>query len=90
MCTRGGIGLASKKNEKKDITEEAEEIFQTKNLLRPSSSQALLNTVYPYNGKLFGLRSAEHGHITLNNFVTEDNFYHVQGECFEDVSWNVD
>ena len=39
-----------------------------------SSSQALLNTVYFYNGKLFGLRSTEHRQTTLNNSEVGDNF----------------
>ena len=75
MCTREGVDLASKKSEKEPITEEEEEeIFWAKNLLGSSSSQALLNSVYFYNGKLFGLRSAEHRHITLTNFVIGQNF----------------
>ena len=62
MCTREGIGLASKKNEKEAITEEEEEeIFWAKNLLGTSFSQAPLNIVYFYS-KLFGLRSADHKH----------------------------
>ena len=72
MCTREGVGLALKKNEKEAIIEE--EIFWAKKLLGTSSSQALLNTVYFYNGKRFGLRSVEHRHITLNNFVIGDIF----------------
>ena len=59
---------------KERITAQEEDLLWQKGLLGSSSSEALLNSVYFYNGKLFGLRSAEHRHITLNNFVIGDNF----------------
>lgn len=71
-CTRECVG--SKQPEKESITEAEEEAFWANGLLGKSSSQALLNTVYFYNGKLFGLRSSEHRAITLNNFTIGDNF----------------
>ena len=72
--TREGVDVASKRPEKERITDQEEDLFWQKGLLGSSSSEALLNSVYFYNGKLFGLRSAEHRHISLNNFVIGDNF----------------
>ena len=71
--TREGVDVASNRPEKERITDQ-EDLFWQKGLLGSSSSEALLNSVYFYNWKLFGLRSAEHRHITLNNFVIGDNF----------------
>ena len=72
--TQEGVDVASKRPEKECITDQEEDLFWQKGLLGSWSSEALLNSVYFYNGKLFGLRSAEHRHITLNNFVIGDNF----------------
>ena len=72
--TREGVDVASKRPEKEHITDKEEDLFSQKGLLGSSSSEALVNFVYFYNGKLFGLRSVEHRHITLNNFVIGDNF----------------
>lgn len=71
-CTREGVG--SKQPEKEAITEAEEEAFWANGLLGRSSSRILLNTVYFYNGKLFGLRSSEHRAITSNNFTIGVNF----------------
>ena len=38
------------------------------------TSKSLLNTVYYYNGKLFGLRRREHHNITVNNFKVGSNY----------------
>ena len=72
ICTREGVG--SKQHEKESITEAEEEAFWANGLLGKSSSHVVLNTVYFYNGKLFGLRSSEHRAITLNNFTIGENF----------------
>ena len=37
------------------------------------SSDSLLNTVYFYNGKLFGLRGGEHRNITVRNIRVSDD-----------------
>ena len=37
------------------------------------SSNSLLNTVYFYNGKLFGLRGGEHRNITVRNIRVSDD-----------------
>ena len=72
MFTREGVNLTSKKVKREVITEEEVNIFWEKNWLGNSSSQALLNTIQ--HGKLFGLRSTEHGQTTRNNFEVGDNF----------------
>ena len=64
----------SLQKEQERITDQEEDMFWQKGILGSSSSQALLNSAYFYNGKLFGLRSTEHRHITLNNFVIGGNF----------------
>ena len=52
--------VQNKKEEKESVTEEEEELFWNLNLLGMSTAKSLLNTVYFYNGKLFGLRGGEH------------------------------
>ena len=42
-------------------------------LLGANTAESLLNTVYFYNGKLFGLRAGEHRLIRLSNIVVEGN-----------------
>ena len=55
--TRFGIALANKKEEKQSVNEEDENKFWTMGLLGNNSAKSLLNVVYFYNGKLFGLRA---------------------------------
>jgi len=43
-------------------------------LLGCQSAKSLLNTVYFYNGKLFGLRGGEHRDIRVANFELGSNF----------------
>ena len=76
-CAREGVG--SKQSEKEAITEAEEEAFWANGLLGRSSSRVLLNAVYFYDGKLFGLSSLEHRAITLNNFTIGENF--IKLEC---------
>ena len=42
------------------------------------STAKSLNTVYFYNGKLFGLRGGEHRSLVLNNFELGSNFVKFQ------------
>ena len=77
--TRLGIGLANKKEEKQPVNEEDEKKFWTMGLLGKNSAKSLLNLVYFYNGKLFGLRAGEHSNICLINCEIGDN--HI---CFEE------
>ena len=60
-ATRCGLTVSTKKDEKEAITDEEEDLFWSKGLMGTGSSNSLLNTVYFYNGKLFGLRGGEHG-----------------------------
>ena len=43
-----------------------------------STAKSLLNTIYFYNGKLFGVRVGEHGSLVLNNFEVGSNFVKFQ------------
>ena len=58
--TRLGIGLANKKKEKQPVNEENEKKFWTMGLLGKNSAKSLLNVVYFYYGKLFGLSTNGH------------------------------
>lgn len=58
--TRLGIGLANQKEEKLPVDEADENKFWTLGLLGKNSAKSLLNVVYFYNGKLFGLCASEH------------------------------
>ena len=62
---RIGVTLKTKGDEKEDVNNEEEELFWAKGLFGQSSARTLLNTVYFYNGKLFGLRASKHRNITL-------------------------
>ena len=72
--TRLGIGLANKEEEKQPMNEDDEKKFWAMELLGKNSAKSLLNVVYFYNGKLFGLRASEHRNICLNNFEIGDNY----------------
>ena len=56
-ATRIGVTLKTKGDEKEAVNSEEEELFWSKGLFGLSSAKSLLNTVYFYNGKLFGLRA---------------------------------
>ncbi|XP_068742306.1 zinc finger MYM-type protein 3-like [Montipora capricornis] len=73
-ATREGLHVKNKKEEKESVTEEEEELFWNLNLLGMSTAKPLLNTVYFYNGKLFGLRGGEHRSLVLTNFEVGFNF----------------
>ena len=64
-ATRPGVALQHKKAEKLPVTEEEESKFWEMGLLGCQSAKSLLNTVYFYNGKLFGDRGGEHRNITV-------------------------
>ena len=73
-ATRMGVTLKTKGDEKEAVNNEKEELFWSKGLFGQSSARSLLNTVYFYNGKLFGLRASEHRSITLANIRVFDDF----------------
>ena len=47
--------------------------YRRKDYFGQLSARLLLNTVYFYNGKLFGLRASEHRSITLANIRIFDD-----------------
>lgn len=73
-ATRQGVCLETKKPEKESVTDEDEELFWKKGLLGCGTAKSLLNSVYYFNGKIFGLRGSEHRNLTLNNFELGPNF----------------
>ncbi|KAK3716290.1 hypothetical protein QZH41_014569 [Actinostola sp. cb2023] len=72
--TRDGLHIKFKKDEKEFVSEEEEEMFWKQGLLGTCTAKSLLNTVYFYNGKLFGLRGGEHRNIVVNIFEIGSNF----------------
>ena len=53
---RQGVSLQTKKEEKEAVTEEKEEKFCSAGLFGSGIAKQLLDTIYFYNGKIFGLR----------------------------------
>ena len=73
--TRAGVGLKARQKEKEPVTDEEEEgqLWQS-GVFGMETAKSLLNVVYYYNGKLFGLRGGEHRRICLKNFEIGDNY----------------
>ncbi len=61
------------KAERAAITVEEEKQMWSAGVLGESSPETLLNTLYFYIGKLFGLRAKEHRILRLHNFVVTEN-----------------
>ena len=53
------------------------------------SSNSLLNTVYFYNGKLFGLHGGEHRNITVRNIRVSDDCLRFEKKTAQRVSMTV-
>ena len=66
--------MANKKEEKLPVDEEHENKFWTLGLLGRSSAKPLLNVVYFYSGKLFGLCASKHRNISLENLEIGNNY----------------
>lgn len=58
--TADGVALKTKRAEKVGISAEEEKMFWDKGLLGCQTAEILVNTIYFYNGKLFGIRAKEH------------------------------
>ena len=56
------------------MSEQEEATFWEKKLLGTTSAKSLLNSIYFYNGKVFGLRGGDHRNIVVNNFEIGSNF----------------
>lgn len=67
-ATRRGVTLETKKAEKEAVTDEDERLFWSKGLLGCSTAKSLLNTIYFFNGKIFGIRGGEQRNLRINNF----------------------
>ena len=71
---REGLHIKCKKEEKEFVSEQEEATFWQKKLLGTTSAKSLMNTIYFYNGKVFGLRGGDHRNIVVNNFEIGSNF----------------
>ena len=67
-ATSDSVGKSAKMAERMEITEEDEQILWEKELLGDHTAKSLMNTMYFYNGKLFGLRSKEQRGLRFCNF----------------------
>ena len=61
-------GTKSQKRQAEAITPRKEDVLQTLGQLSMQSSQSLLNTIYYYNSKLFGLRAKKHRALQCKQF----------------------
>ena len=73
-ATRKGLSQKSKKEERHEVTAEEQVLLWSKGLLGNETAEYLLNTVYYYNGRLFGLRAGEH-RLRFINIRVESNCY---------------
>lgn len=73
-ATKNGVDLKTKKDVRNEVTLGEEELLWRKGLLGNNTAECLLNTIYFYNGKLFGLRSNEHRLLRVCNISLKDNF----------------
>ena len=71
-------GIDNKKAQKERVTDEEEKQMWDQGYLGNDSAKKLLNTVYFYNGKLFGIRSSEHRLLRLCNIEIGDNCIHFR------------
>ena len=81
--TREDLHVKNKKTEKESVIEEEEELFCNLNVLGMSTAKSLLNTVYFYNGKLFGLIGGEYESLVLNNCEVGSNFVKFQENSYK-------
>ena len=65
-------GLTNQKEEKEALTEEEEEEMWQAEQLGDQTARVLLNTIYFYNGKLFGIRAQEHRILRLSDIDLEN------------------
>jgi len=69
-----GLSLKNKQQEKQPVTEEEESKFWNSEVFGMKTAKALLNVIYFYNGKLFGLQGGEHRDIRVGNFKIGKNY----------------
>lgn len=72
-ATACGVGAASKKKERSEITEKDEIVLWQKNLFEGNTAESLMHSIYFYNGKLFSLRAGEHRLLRLSNVSLSKN-----------------
>ena len=66
-------GIKNVKDEK-HVFSVGEELMWQKGIVEKSTAKTLMNTIYFYNGKIFGFRAAAHRIIRPRDFVFGDEF----------------
>ena len=72
-ATKCGITQKRQMDSHEEITEDKEGLLWEKGLLGGHSAEALMYTIYFYNGKLFGLRVCEHRLLRFCNICVKEN-----------------
>ena len=67
-------GITNSKKERKAISESEEEKMWAEGHLGTKSARTLMETLYFYNGKLFGLRASEHRSLRVKDFEIGEYF----------------
>ena len=65
-------GITNRKEEKEPVIEDEEEQMWQKGVLGDKTARSLLNTIYFYNGKLFGIRAQEHRQLRMKDIEIVD------------------
>lgn len=73
-----GFIVLIKKDEKEVIIDEEEDLFWSKGLMGIGFFNLLLNIVYFYNGKLFGLCGGEYRNIIVRNIRVSDDCFRFE------------
>ena len=71
--TADGVALKTNKAEKVGISAEEEKMFWEKGLLGCQTAETLVNTIYFYNGKLFGIQAKENRDLRYVNIKIVDS-----------------
>lgn len=71
--TTNGVDLNKKKQDRKEITVEEEELFWQKGLLGDSSAECLFHTISFFCGKMFGFRANEQTLLRFSNIFLKEN-----------------
>ena len=72
--TRARVGSNAKQKEEEPVTDEEESQLWQSGVFGMETAKSLLNVVYYYDGKLFGLRGGQKRRICLKNFEVGDNY----------------
>ncbi|KAK3706539.1 hypothetical protein QZH41_013031 [Actinostola sp. cb2023] len=65
------MGIINQNTEKLPMSDMEEEKMWESGLFGPLTAKTILNTLYFYNGKLFGMRSKEHRSLRLSDIIVD-------------------